>query len=47
MVELNDNELKDIVGGFEVGIGTITLIAIGVPFFVGLIDGFVRPPACN
>lgn len=47
MEKLSEDELKNIDGGFELGIGTITLISIGVPLVVGIIDGFIRPLKCN
>lgn len=44
MKELNDNELKAINGG---GIGAWLLIGGGIVFLIGVIDGYVRPLACN
>lgn len=46
MVEINENDLKNIQGGGisiwgALGIGTI------VTFLIGVIDGFVRPLKCN
>lgn len=45
---LNENELINIYGGAstkKIGIGVI-LAALG-SFIVGIIDGFLRPLACN
>ena len=47
MQELEIDELKMVNGGFDIGIGSIALVAIGVPFVVGFIDGFTRPLACR
>ncbi len=47
MQELKTEELKEIDGGFSLGIAELTLISIGVPFFVGIFDGFMRPLKCN
>lgn len=44
MKKLNTNELKEINGG---GIGTLFLIGGGIVFLIGVIDGYVRPLACN
>lgn len=46
MIEINENDLKNIQGGGlsvwgAIGIGTI------VTFLIGVIDGFVRPLKCN
>ena len=42
---LKDNELKNIEGGFSLGTGL--LIGGLVTFFIGVIDGYVRPLACR
>lgn len=45
---LENNELMNIVGGAttkKIGLGVI-LVALG-SFIVGIIDGFLRPLACN
>ena len=47
MQELEINELKSIDGGADIGFTGLALISIGIPFVVGIIDGFVRPLACN
>lgn len=44
MKDLNMNELQDISGG---GIGTLFVIGGGLVFLIGVIDGYVRPLACN
>lgn len=41
---LDKKELMKISGG---GLGTGLLIAAGIVFLVGVIDGYVRPLACN
>jgi len=43
---LTNNELKQISGG-GVSLGLGLLIAAGVIFLVGVIDGYVRPLGCN
>lgn len=43
MEELKNEELKQIDGGFALGLEGITLIAFGVPFAIGLIQGLVFP----
>jgi len=42
--EITKNELKQIKGG---GVGVGILIAAGVVFIIGVIDGYVRPLKCN
>lgn len=44
MKELDNRELKQINGG---GVGTLLLIGGGIVFLIGVIDGYVRPLACN
>lgn len=44
MKELDNRELKQINGG---GVGTWLLIGGGIVFLIGVIDGYVRPLACN
>ena len=44
MNEVKDYELKKIKGG---GVGMGFLIAAGVVFIIGIIDGYVRPLKCN
>lgn len=44
MVKLEKEELMNISGGgFAVGL----LIASGVVFLIGVIDGYIRPLKCN
>lgn len=43
MRELKTDELKQIDGGFSIGIGSIIAAGLGIPFVVGFIDGFVNP----
>ncbi|MDD2489873.1 MAG: class IIb bacteriocin, lactobin A/cerein 7B family [Bacilli bacterium] len=45
MQELTKKELQAVNGGISVW-GVIGLIS-GITFFIGLIDGFVRPLKCN
>lgn len=46
MEKINNNELKQINGGaFHLGI--VSLIAGGITFIVGIVDGYVRPLACR
>ena len=42
---LNDEELKNISGGFSLGLGL--LIGGLITFFIGVVDGYVRPLACR
>ncbi len=44
MVELNKQDLMQIQGG---GLGIGLLIAAGVIFIIGVIDGYMRPLKCN
>ena len=45
-MDIKDEELKCIDGGgFNIGIAV--LIAAGVTFVIGVIDGIVRPLKCN
>lgn len=46
MHNLTNNELKQIKGG-GVSLGVGLLIAAGVIFLIGVIDGYVRPLSCN
>ena len=43
--ELQKEDLKQITGG--IGFGTVLLIAGGVIFLIGVIDGYTRPLRCN
>ena len=46
MTELKNNEMHEIrAGGNGVAIGF--LIAAGITFIIGVIDGYVRPLKCN
>lgn len=45
MKELDNNDLRNIQGGFSLGAGL--LIATGITFLIGVIDGYVRPLKCN
>ena len=42
---IKDEELKTISGGFSLGAGL--LIGGLITFFIGVIDGYVRPLACR
>lgn len=44
MTKLNNNELEKVSAG---GLGIGLLIGAGVIFIIGVIDGYVRPLACN
>ena len=44
MRKLDNMELEQVAGG---GSGTWLLIGGGVVFIIGVIDGYVRPLACN
>lgn len=46
MIELNEKEMLDIDGG-SIGWGTIALIAAGITFIIGIIDGYINPQKCN
>ncbi len=45
MLELKQKELKEINGGLS--IWAIMGLIGGITFFIGVIDGFVRPLKCN
>ncbi len=47
MQELKTEELKTVDGGFEIGLGVLAILSLGIPFVVGVIDGLVRPLQCN
>lgn len=44
MDKLDNKQLMKVSGG---GFGTALLITAGVVFLIGVIDGYVRPMACN
>lgn len=46
MKEIKDEKLKTIQGG-AIGFGIGVLIAAGVVFIIGVIDGYFRPLKCN
>lgn len=46
MNELSKNELNKVVGGGN-GVAIGFLIAAGITFIIGIIDGYVRPLRCN
>ena len=44
MKKLNEKELNEVsAGGFGLGL----LIGAGIVFIIGVIDGYMRPLACN
>lgn len=46
MKKIKNNELKNIYGGgFNFGIAA--MIGAGITFIIGIIDGYIRPLACN
>lgn len=45
MKELDTKELKSVSGGFNIVTGL--LMAAGITFIIGVIDGYVRPLKCN
>lgn len=47
MQELKTEELKMVDGGFSISLGCAVSLSFGIPFVVGIIDGFVRPLPCN
>lgn len=47
MEELKTSELKKVDGGISLGITELFLLATGVPFVVGVIDGFLSPIYVN
>ncbi len=46
MRELKEEEMKQVKGG-GISIGVAALITMGVAFFIGVLDGIVRPLKCN
>lgn len=47
-MKLNELELKKINGGGVLTtLGIIGLVAAGVTFIIGVIDGYIRPLKCN
>ena len=46
MSELSRDELHSVVGGGN-GVTIGFLIAAGITFIIGVIDGYVRPLRCN
>lgn len=46
MKEMNQNELKQINGG-GINFGIWAAIGAGITFLIGLVDGYIRPMACN
>ena len=46
MKNLTKEELNQVVGGGN-GVAIGLLIAAGVTFVIGIIDGYVRPLKCN
>lgn len=45
MNRLNDDKLREINGGSKIVVGL--LIASGITFLIGVIDGYIRPLRCN
>lgn len=45
MNRINDNKLREIDGGSKLVVGL--LIASGITFLIGVIDGYIRPLKCN
>ena len=46
MKELKQEELKNIYGG-SLSFGALLGIGALITFFIGLVDGYIRPLACN
>lgn len=46
MNRLTDKEMMNITGG-GISVGICALIAAGVTFVTGIIDGFLRPLGCR
>lgn len=46
MQKLNDKELLNINGG-AFGAGSFFLLAAGITFVIGIIDGIVNPKGCE
>lgn len=47
MEELKVNDLKKVDGGSVIGITELLFLASGVPFIVGVFDGFLSPMSVN
>lgn len=45
MKEIENEKLYNISGGSKIALGF--LIAAGITFLIGVIDGYVRPLRCN
>ncbi len=43
MQELKLDELKKVEGGFELSAVSILAISLGIPFTIGVLDGFFNP----
>ena len=47
MQELKTDELKNIDGGFSLGLSELAIASIGLPFIIGLFSGFVSTVSCH
>ena len=47
MQELKIDELKNIDGGYSLGLSGLAIASIGLPFVIGLFSGFVSTVSCN
>ena len=47
MQELKTDELKQIDGGFGLGITGLAIGSIGIPFIIGIISGYFETVPCK
>ena len=47
MQELKTEELKNIDGGFQLGLSGLAVASISLPFIIGLISGYVSTVSCR
>jgi lactobin A/cerein 7B family class IIb bacteriocin len=47
MQELRADELKNIDGGFQLGLTGLAIGSIGIPFIIGIISGYFETVPCK
>jgi len=47
MLELTQEEMLKVDGGFKISMGVIAGIGAAIVFVIGLIDGYINPNKCS
>ena len=47
MLELNNEQMMKVSGGFQMSLGVFVGIGAAIVFVIGIIDGYINPNKCN